>query len=156
MEKTIGQTVKVARLALGFSQSKFAEQYGISRSQLYFMEKGKTKKPYLTTLKKLSKAPNLDFEELKRLCGYVHLENGVNMECNSTKGKKTIGQTIKEARIALGLSQNQFNELYGFSANQLYLIENEKVKKPRLSTLEIFANALNLDFEELKELCNYS
>jgi y4mF family transcriptional regulator len=60
---------------------------------------------------------------------------------------KQIGQTIKEARNRLGLSQVELAQLAGVSYRPIYQIEDGK--SIRLATLLQLCDALGLDLEAL-------
>ena len=70
--------------------------------------------------------------------------------------KKTIGEIIREARLARGLSQSELAKLTNISAVQISLIETNKTKHPHLSTLVLLAKPLNLDLKSLKSTFGYS
>ncbi len=65
-----GQLIKNVRIQENLSIINLADITGLTRCQLWNIETGKTKKPYLNTLLMLASALDLDPEELKRKFGY--------------------------------------------------------------------------------------
>ena len=57
---------------------------------------------------------------------------------------KSIGQRIKQARKAKGLTQEQLAEIIGLSASHISVIERG-IKMPRLETLVEILNILKID-----------
>lgn len=62
--------------------------------------------------------------------------------------KRILANKIKHFRMAQGLSQEQFAELCGIHRTYVGSVEREE-RNVTLSSLEIFANALNISVVEL-------
>ncbi len=145
MEKTLGQIVRENRLALELHRKDFAYELGISRNQLYLIENDKLKNISFRILKILSEhLPDFDFEEYKSSHGYY-------ASCNSD----TPGNLIKTARIKANLSQSEVIRECELGQNELYLLENDKIEQPHLSTLEKLNTVLDINLKELKTLYGY-
>lgn len=63
--RKIGNRIKAARKQQRLTQEVLAEQAGIDRSHMGFIEQGR-RQPTLTTLKKVLEVLNMNFEELCR------------------------------------------------------------------------------------------
>lgn len=61
--KKLGDRIQKLRIARGVDQNSFAEKYGISRTQLYMIENGKTN-PRLLTLQKIANGLEVNLSEL--------------------------------------------------------------------------------------------
>lgn len=68
--KVLGAFIQKARLESGLSYSAFAKLCGLSRTQIHILEQYKTKTPHWSTIVKLSQIDTVDFQELKKICGY--------------------------------------------------------------------------------------
>ena len=66
---TLGKTIKMARVYKNYSAQDVAMKTGIAVSTYSNIEKGITKNPELTTLKKISDVLGLDLMELLNLVG---------------------------------------------------------------------------------------
>jgi transcriptional regulator with XRE-family HTH domain len=56
----------------------------------------------------------------------------------------SVGESIKQRRKSMNITQNQLAELAGISANTLYKIERNQ-GNPRLKTLDKLASTLGLE-----------
>ncbi len=138
--------IRRTRLQLGLSQLQLAELSDVDPNVIQALESGKTKSPALSTLLKLSRALNLDLEEVKKEFGYIY-----NLDKNPSGG-----QLIRNARIRENISTVDLANITGLTHHQLRNIETGKTKKPHLLTLEILANSLeNLNLDELKSKFRY-
>ncbi|WP_046756298.1 helix-turn-helix domain-containing protein [Kordia jejudonensis] len=61
--KKLGDRIQKLRIARGVDQNSFAEKHGISRTQLYMIENGKTN-PRLMTLLKIADGLEVELSEL--------------------------------------------------------------------------------------------
>ncbi len=66
---TLGKTIKMARTYKDLSAQEVAIQTGIAVSTINNIEKGITKNPELTTLKKIADVLGLDLMDLLNLIG---------------------------------------------------------------------------------------
>lgn len=136
----LGNTIKEARIAKGYSKQYLSKSLKISRMQLYNIETGKSI-PRLSTLKPLCNVLNINFEEITKQCNYHYNNYDENI----------LGDTIRDARIAKDYSQQFFAYLCKMSREQISNIENGK-SIPHPSTLELICIHLSLDFQEISKL----
>lgn len=151
MEKTLATTIKTARKQAGLLKIELANLVGISLQHLNLIEKGKIKKPNLSTLRNLSKHLNLDIDSLKKMAGYSCT---ISIPANSTRSVE-LGLMIKKARLTKNLSIKELAELSGITPGPISHIEHGDINQPRISTLVALAAVLNLDLELLKEKAGY-
>ena len=81
----VGQIIRQAREMQGLTCKKLSEISEVSTAQIYSIESGKTKKPNLDTIIRLTQALNLDVEKLTSKC------NEINYDLQ-------VGQIIRQAR----------------------------------------------------------
>ena len=144
MENTLGIIIKTARINAGLSQLALADLCDLSISQIKNIERGIAKSPHLSTLKKLANVLNLD---LKKLNYSYNSSNDVS--------EKNLSTIIYTARINAGLSQSELANLCDLSKLQISNIERGRAKRPYLFTLETLSRVLNLNLQELKQICGY-
>lgn len=78
--------------------------------------------------------PEIILLTFRNLCIILILKGGINM---------TLGEKIKTARIAKGLTQRQLAELINAKHNSVSDWENDK-SKPDIDTIELICGALDL------------
>lgn len=76
MSKSFGQYLKEKRLKSGMNICELSSSSGISAAQISRIENGKRGVPKPATLKKISYALNLNYEELMIRAGYLETKNG--------------------------------------------------------------------------------
>ena len=140
-DQPLGQIIRQAREMKGLTCRALSELSDISETQIYNIESGITKQPYLDTIIRLTKALNLDSEKLISKC------NEINYDLQ-------VGSIIRQAREMQGLTCKKLSEISEVSTAQIYSIELCKTKCPRSSTLIKLTQALNLDVEKLILKCN--
>lgn len=140
-DNTLGKIIREARVKKVLSGDKLAELAGITKTQLFNIERGKTKRPQLETLSKLVEYLDLDFEKV--ISKYYKEQINENWKDNA------LGTTIRKTRIIKGLSQKKLAELTGITEEQICNIEAGRAKKPRLGTLERLAKCLDLKVTDL-------
>ena len=70
-----------------------------------------------------------------------------------------LGDTLKQARKDIGMSQERLSKLSGISRKQIENIETGKTKCPHRKNLKVITQILNLDFQKLiseysdKQIC---
>ncbi len=69
----------------------------------------------------------------------------------NTHAGKTLGQVIRDARVAVGISLREFSRNLGITPSYQSDIENDR-RIPSEDVLKKMASALSLDFEELMAL----
>ena len=67
MENNIGQKFKDLILLKGIKRCDLSKKSGVSLTQITHIEKGRIRYPQVTTLAKLSKALECEFEELYKI-----------------------------------------------------------------------------------------
>ena len=67
----------------------------------------------------------------------------------------TIGENIKKIRKEKGLMQKELGVLCGMSESQIGAYENG-YRSPKLETIKKIANALDISFSELLDMCKSS
>ncbi len=135
-DQPLGQIIRQAREMKGLTCRALSELSDISETQIYNIESGITKQPYLDTIIRLTKALNLDSEKLISKC------NEINYDLQ-------VGSIIRQAREMQGLTCKKLSEISEVSTAQIYSIESGKTKKPNLDTIIRLTQALNLDVEKL-------
>ena len=142
-EKTLADIIKEARFKKGFSYEDLEEKSMIRMSVVQMIESGKRKKPRVNTLYELSKVLELDFVELLKLCDYIKAD------------ESSLGQIIWNARLSKNLTREELAERCFMCREGIAHIEKNEVR-PRKSTLEILAEELDLNLEELLKFCGNS
>ena len=135
----LGTTIRNARIAMGFSIQDLSNKSGISTSHIYKIETVKTI-PHLFTLRALCDALGINYVEFLEKLDY-----------SISNGESNLGNTIRNARIAKGLSQHDLSELSGVTQAQISHIESGE-SIPQSATLKKLCAPLSLDFEELSKL----
>ena len=135
---TLGTFIKNARLAKGLSQMDLSILCEVSQQQISHIENGESI-PHLSTLKSLCIHLDTDLNEVSEKYGYN----------NSSTENISIGTTIRNARIAKGLSQQAFGDACGLSKQYISLIEKDIIVNPRFTTLKKICAALDIDFNDV-------
>lgn len=136
----LGNTIRNARIAKGYSKQTLSSLSGISLNQIYQIEIGAAI-PHPFTLKTLCDNLEICFIKILTDTGYRGYAN-----C-----KDVLSNTIKEARIAKGLSQGELSRLSGISQAQISHIESGE-SIPRSDTLKKLCVPLSIEFQEISEL----
>ncbi|WP_297967935.1 helix-turn-helix domain-containing protein [uncultured Anaerovibrio sp.] len=95
--KKLAQILREKRAAMNLSLRSAAELIGISHTYLDKLEKGidsrtgVSNKPTPDTLKLISEAYNLDYNDLLKMCRYIPIGNEVVPKCYSSDIKELIG-----------------------------------------------------------------
>lgn len=66
-----------------------------------------------------------------------------------------IGDYVQSRRLALGLTQEQLEELSGLSQNYISQVENGKIERPGTAKLEQLARGLDVTVDDLKVAMGY-
>jgi transcriptional regulator with XRE-family HTH domain len=67
-----------------------------------------------------------------------------------------VGQVIKRKRLALKLTQEDLEERTGFTQSYISQVERGETRQPSRERLRAFADALNLDYNELLRIADYA
>ena len=145
MKNTLGMIIKTARINAGLSVRDLADLCNLTYKHIEKIEKDKVKEPHLSTLKKLANALDLDFKILN-----------YSYKSSANVSVKNLGNIVYTARINAGYSQSKLADLCNLSSVQIINIEQNRTKRPHLFTLEQLASVLDLDLQELKQICRYS
>lgn len=133
--------LKPFRQARGFSQQKLAQKLGVSRSTVAMWESGASE-PNMKMIQRI-------FEVLSIPISSLFAVRAVKLsEMAENSPKSFVGERIKAARLAAGISQNQLAKRAGVSQAGLSAIEST-TKSPNVDTLERIANALHIPLQEL-------
>ena len=132
----VGQIIRQAREMQGLTCKKLSEISEVSTAQIYSIESGKTKKPNLDTIRRLTQALNLDVEKLTSKCKEINYD-------------LPVGQIIRQAREIQGLTCEKLSEISKICIAQIYDIELGKINPIPLDTLTQLTQALRLDSEKL-------
>ncbi len=143
-EKTLADLVRTGRLHKRYSQENLAKLCGISRQTLGGIERGKSTKPQRMTMRNLAYYLDLELDELMKSSGYW---------CE--RKEKTLADIVRNARLHKGYSQDNLAKLCGISKKTLSYIEKGNGIKPRIVTLKILSDYLELDIHKLREICGY-
>ncbi len=143
-EKTLAALVRSARLHKGYSQENLARLCGMGKQTLVAIERGKSTKPQPITMKKLADYLDLELDEVMKNSGYQY-----------EREEKTLADIVRNARLHKGYSQDNLAKLCGISKKTLSYIEKGNGIKPRIVTLKILSDYLELDIHKLREICGY-
>lgn len=69
---------------------------------------------------------------------------------------KTLASVVKESREKMGISQRELSRKTGIDNNTIAKIEKGLRKKPNILSLRKLSMTLNIEFEELLKLADYS
>ena len=69
---SFGQLLRTARLGVGLTQEELGERCGLSVRAISYLETGRTRKPFMKTVRLLAAALNLHGERYEQLCQAAH------------------------------------------------------------------------------------
>lgn len=153
-EKQLGEFVRMARGTQGLSQETLAVQTGISRRTISSIENDGLN-PGFEVVYRLVRELNLPLEPLFYPERWVSEVKSQTVRQRHKQGRLctmessgALGNVVRNARKAEGLSQNQMAELAGVCSRTISAIENERVN-PRFDVVKRLARTLKLPLEEL-------
>lgn len=142
----LGSMIRVARKRKRIRANKLAKMVGITPGAMSLIETGKTR-PRVQILQKICNILELDFKEMFALGKYE--------ESIKEKSKSELGNKIKTERMRRAMQIEEIAEAIGMTKVNFYRIEEGRVR-PKFESLNEICKILELDFNEMIEIGNYS
>ncbi len=143
---SLGTAIRQRRKALGLSATALGPRVGISKTAVLAIEKGEvtlTQNRSDRRIARIARSLGMGADDLTAL--------RVPAVPANIPPARTIGEHIARARIARRWTQEELARRSGLSASNLCSIETNRVR-PRLSTLRLLAETLEIDVDELARL----
>jgi transcriptional regulator with XRE-family HTH domain len=129
---SIGQRVRQARQARDLTMEHLARRTGLSLSAVSELERDRTRYPQASTLVALARALDVSTTWLAAAALL-------------TPAQVTLGQRLRAARLARGLTQAQLATIVTVNVSYLGRLESDTYRKPNFVLLGALAAALEVD-----------